>query len=71
MQHIQQIQSSEAASPSSIICHRHRLARMSGYNKYTVKKLLSNFPSPAGMSLPKLSLAGNNLINLGQRKFVQ
>jgi hypothetical protein len=27
------------------------------------KKRLSFFPSPAGMSLTKLSLAGNNLIN--------
>jgi hypothetical protein len=26
---------------------------------YTVKKRLSNFPSPAGMSLTKLLLAGN------------
>ena len=29
---------------------------------YTVKKRLAVFPSPAGMSLIKLSLAGNNLI---------
>ncbi len=29
---------------------------------YTVKKRLAIFPSPAGMSLTKLSKAGNNLI---------
>jgi hypothetical protein len=29
---------------------------------YTVKKCLPFFPSPAGMSLTKLSLAGNHLI---------
>jgi hypothetical protein len=29
---------------------------------YTVKKKLAIFPSPAGMSLTKLSLAGNNLV---------
>jgi hypothetical protein len=29
---------------------------------YTVKKRLTMFPSPAGMSLTKLSPAGNNLI---------
>jgi hypothetical protein len=29
---------------------------------YTVKKRLAVFPSPAGMSLTKLSLAGDNLI---------
>jgi hypothetical protein len=29
---------------------------------YTLKKRLSIFPSPAGMSLTKLSLAGNKLI---------
>jgi hypothetical protein len=28
---------------------------------YTVKKSLAVFPSPAGMSLTELSLAGNNL----------
>jgi hypothetical protein len=27
---------------------------------YTVKKRFASFPSPAGMSLTKLSLAGNN-----------
>jgi hypothetical protein len=32
---------------------------------YTVKKRLSIFPSPAGMSLTKLSLAGYNLIITG------
>jgi hypothetical protein len=32
----------------------------------TVKKRLAIFPFPAGMSLTKLSLAGNNLIFLGQ-----
>jgi hypothetical protein len=29
---------------------------------YTVKEMLAVFPSPAGMSLTKLSLAGNNVI---------
>jgi hypothetical protein len=35
---------------------------------YTVKKLLI-FPSPAGMSLTKLSLVGNNLINPDKGEF--
>ncbi len=30
--------------------------------RYTVKKRFAIFPSPAGMSLTKLSLDGNNLI---------
>ncbi len=34
---------------------------------YTVKIVF--FPSPAGMSLTKLSLAGNNLIIPGQGEF--
>ncbi len=38
---------------------------------YTVQKRLSIFPSPAGMSLTKLSLAGNNLIVHGQGEFGQ
>jgi hypothetical protein len=33
------------------------------------KKWLSFFPYPAGMSLTKLSMAGNNLIIPGQREF--
>jgi hypothetical protein len=33
------------------------------------KKWLASFPSPAGMSLTKLSLAGNNLNIPGQGKF--
>jgi hypothetical protein len=33
---------------------------------YNVKKRSAIFPSPAGMSLIKLSLAGNNLITPGQ-----
>jgi hypothetical protein len=33
------------------------------------KKRFSIFPSPTGMSLTKLFLAGNNLIILGQREF--
>ncbi len=33
------------------------------------KKRLAVFPSPAGMSLTKLSLAGNNLIIPGQGEF--
>jgi hypothetical protein len=36
---------------------------------YTVKKRLTVFPSPAGMSLTKLSLAGNNLKILAQGEF--
>jgi hypothetical protein len=40
-------------------------ARRSLKRYYTVKKL-SFFPSPAGMSLTNLSLAGNNLIIPGQ-----
>jgi hypothetical protein len=35
------------------------------------KKSLSNFPSPAGMSLTKLSLARKNLIIPGQGEFGQ
>jgi hypothetical protein len=41
----------------------HRLVR------YTVKKSLSIFPSQAGMSLTKQSLAGNNFIIPGQEEF--
>jgi hypothetical protein len=33
------------------------------------KKRLAIFPSPAGMSLTKISLAGNNLIIPGQKEF--
>jgi hypothetical protein len=33
------------------------------------KKSFTIFPSPAGMSLTKLSLAGNNLIVTGQGEF--
>jgi hypothetical protein len=33
-----------------------------GNTEHTLKKRLSIFPSPAGMSLAKLSLAGDNLI---------
>jgi hypothetical protein len=36
---------------------------------YTVKKELAIFPSPAGMSLTKLSLAGNILLIPGQGEF--
>ncbi len=36
---------------------------------YTVKKGIAVFPSPAGISLTKLSLAGNNLIIPGQEEF--
>jgi hypothetical protein len=36
---------------------------------YTVKKGYPFFPSPAGMSLTKLSLAGNNLIIPVQGEF--
>jgi hypothetical protein len=35
------------------------------------KNRLGIFPSPAGMSLTKLSLGGNNLIILGQRELGQ
>jgi hypothetical protein len=37
--------------------------------EYTVKKRLAIFPSPAGMSQTKLSLAENNLIISGQGEF--
>jgi hypothetical protein len=37
--------------------------------QYTVKKILSIFLSPAGKSLTKLSLDGNNLIIPGQGEF--
>jgi hypothetical protein len=37
--------------------------------RYTVIKRLAIFPSPALMSLTKLSLAGNNLIIPGQGEF--
>ncbi len=46
------------------------LERVGGMNIHTVKKRLPVFPSPAGMPLTKLSLAGNNLIIPGQRDFV-
>jgi hypothetical protein len=36
---------------------------------YTVKKRLKIFPSPAGMSLTRLSLARNNFIIPGEREF--
>ncbi len=36
---------------------------------YTVKKMLTVFLSPVGMSLTKLFLAGNNLIFPGQGEF--
>jgi hypothetical protein len=39
--------------------------------KYTVKKNLAVFPSPAGMSLIKLFLGGNNLVFPAQREFDQ
>jgi len=35
------------------------------------KKSLSNFPSPAGVTLAKLSLGGNNLTILFQGEFSQ
>jgi hypothetical protein len=38
---------------------------------YTVKKGFAIFPSPAGMSLIKLSLDGNNLIISAQGEFGQ
>jgi hypothetical protein len=37
--------------------------------QYTVRKRLIIFLSPAGMSLTKLSLDGNNLIFPGQEEF--
>jgi hypothetical protein len=39
------------------------------YMTYTVKKRLATFPSPAGMSLTKLYLCGNNLIIPAQGEF--
>jgi hypothetical protein len=38
---------------------------------YTVKKRLAVVPSPAGMSQPKLSLAGNNDVPAGDGKIVK
>jgi hypothetical protein len=38
---------------------------------YTEKKSFSNFPSPAGMSLDKLSLAGKNISIPGAGEFGQ
>jgi hypothetical protein len=43
--------------------------RERGYSN-TVKKKLTIFPSPAGMSLTKLCLAGNNGINPVQGEFL-
>jgi hypothetical protein len=40
-----------------------------GLGGYTLEKRLLFSPSPAGMSLTKLSLAGNNLIIPGQIEF--
>jgi hypothetical protein len=39
------------------------------YHLSTLQKRLAAFPSPAGMPLTKLKLAGNNLIILRQREF--
>ncbi len=39
------------------------------YHPVHCKKWLSVFPSPAGMSLTKLSLVGNNLIFPGHGEF--
>jgi len=39
------------------------------YKRYTEKKGYQLFPSPAGMSLTKLSLDGNNLRIPGQGEF--
>jgi hypothetical protein len=36
---------------------------------HTLKKRLMIFPSPAGMSLTKLPLGGNNLVISGQGEF--
>jgi hypothetical protein len=41
-------------------CTVHVQDSGSAYNKSRCKKRLTVFPSPAGMSLSKLSLAGNN-----------
>jgi len=43
-------------------------AKFPVYANYTVKKVI-DFPSPAGMSLTKHSLAGNNLNFPRQREF--
>jgi hypothetical protein len=49
----------------------HKLAKSSLQilNFHHCKKRLSNFPSPAGMSITKLSLARNNLVIPGQGEF--
>jgi hypothetical protein len=48
------------------VSQRGRAVLAEGIN---VKKRLAIFPSPAGMSLSKLSLAGNNLIIPSQGEF--
>jgi hypothetical protein len=45
--------------------------QMQDWAPYTVKKGLAIFPTPAGMSLTKLSLDGNNLIIPAQGEFGQ
>jgi hypothetical protein len=40
-----------------------------GWGVLHCKKRIAAFPSPAGMSLTKLSLARNNLIHTGQGEF--
>jgi hypothetical protein len=56
-----------------VIQIHHRPAFSKGHyeseNMYTVKKRLAVFLFPAGMSLTKLSLAGNNLIIPGEGEF--
>jgi hypothetical protein len=47
----------------------HLLLLLRPNRLYTVKKRLAVFPSPARMTLTKLSLAGKNLIIPGQGEF--
>jgi hypothetical protein len=61
-------------SVSCCILHLHCMStrptrRYLYIRRYTVKKRLMNFPSPAGMSLTKLSLGGIILIIPGQGEF--
>ncbi len=52
-------------------CARSRNPRYFQFSSLHCKKMLPVFPSPGGVSLTKLSLAGNNLIFPGQGEFDQ
>jgi hypothetical protein len=61
--------STNQASPRNLMLHNIDNQRFISAVRYTVKKVQAVFPSPAGLSLTKLSLAGNNLIIPGQGEF--